>query len=87
MSTATLPTNSATVKSNGRDEVAGAKRGPRPKDMSGTRELYYVGELKDGKPVLEEEFKTEQNAQIQSLNTGKPYFVINVWSIKKSSVA
>jgi len=85
---ATTPTAISTpVKPTGSQEAAGAKRGPKPKDTSGTRELYFVGDLKDGTPVLEEEYKTEQAAQMQSLNTGKPYFVITVWSIKKSSVA
>jgi len=85
---ATIPTAISTpVKPAGSQEAAGTKRGPKPKDTSGIRELYFVGDLKDGKPVLEEECRTEQAAQMRSLNTGKPYFVIHVWSIKKSSVA
>jgi hypothetical protein len=81
MTTQTVAQSSATMDPRSANEGSPVKRGPKPKGTSSPRELYFVGDYKDGKPVLGQECKTEAEAQLHSLNNKKPYFVVQVWSV------
>jgi hypothetical protein len=56
------------------------KRQSSPTASSGTAVRFFLSKLENnGTPVLDREFPNEAEAILESLKTGKTYFVISEW--------
>jgi hypothetical protein len=57
------------------------KPGRRPKSAETSSDRYFIGELKDGLPVIQREVPLLE-AMLDSSKTGRPFLSIKMWKTK-----
>jgi hypothetical protein len=55
------------------------RRPPSPARADKTVRFFLGSGESQGQPVLEKEFKTESEAMLESVKTGKTYFAVSEW--------
>ncbi len=67
---------------------SGSRRGRKPKTPELSTCRFFAGHYDEkGFPVLGEELKNEEDAQLYSLRNSKPYFTLTGWIVGKSPSA
>jgi hypothetical protein len=73
-----LRTSGSEVAAGGTDE----KKARKQRKNSAAQEpagRFYLGEIKDGLPVLTKEV-AEEEALLQSVQTGRPFMLVQMWT-------
>jgi hypothetical protein len=62
-----------------RGRRSGRRRSPQSSTPGGPVRFFLSKSESNGTPLLDEEFESEAGAMVESLKTGRSYFVISEW--------
>lgn len=80
MATTGAEQNTETTRASGRRTTTPAKRRAATQDGGNPAARFFLGSVASGgRPSLEKESPTENEALIESLRTGQSYFVVTEW--------
>ena len=79
MATTGAEQNTETTRASGRRTTTPAKRRAATQDGGNPARFFLGSVASGGRPSLEKESPTENEALIESLRTGQSYFVVTEW--------
>ena len=80
MATTGAEQNTETTRASGRRTTTTSKRRAAAQDGGNGAARFFLGSVpSDGRPSLEKECSSENEALIESLRTGQSYFVVTEW--------
>jgi hypothetical protein len=76
-----MNTPAETVKPKDDKAPTSGKPGRKPKSAETSSEMYFIGDLKEGVPVIQKQV-TLLEALLDSQKTGRPFMSIKLWKTK-----